>query len=285
MQASDVSYGVVPFENSSYGSVVQTLDLFADRHGEYPDVYVCGEAYLAVNHCLLGHKSTEPGNASLMPVDTDMASPAKPRSQPLASLRHIKHVYSHPQAFGQCGAFLSTFLKGVECTDVSSTSRAAELVAADPTTSTAAISSEVAAEVNGLDVLAKCIQDRDDNTTRFFFLRRGSADLDGPPPRFLHDEQQPAPIWKTLIAFTIDHQAAGALADALIVFKICDLNLTSINSRPSQRRPWHYVFFVECECGGGREMEMALTSALAKLKDLTEGCRWYGSWRSRRGDT
>lgn len=94
------------------------------------------------------------------------------KATPLTPLSHVKRVYSHPQAFGQTAKFFATYLKGVETIEVSSTSKAAELAAADATGSSAAVAGEVAGEMAGLDVLARCIEDREDNTTRFFVLRR-----------------------------------------------------------------------------------------------------------------
>ena len=162
---------------------------------------------------------------------------------------------------------------------MSSTSKAAEIVSQDTTRSTAAISSKVAAQVHGLGTLAKGIEDRDDNTTRFFILCRG--------PRLrssesaLSETDRTGKLWKSLVAFTINHQLPGALADSLMIFKTYDLNLTSINSRPSRISPWHYIFFVEFE--GRKEASGVgkVNEALEQLKAITEGCRWHGSWRNR----
>ncbi|MCJ1390748.1 prephenate dehydratase [Xylographa bjoerkii] len=284
VQSGAVAYGVVPFENSTYGSVVYTLDLFADRQFQYTNVYVYGEAYLDVHHCLLGHQSSSSPVDDSLPGDAtpthQSPSPPRPKTQPLTGVRHIKRIYSHPQAFGQCEAFLSTYLKGVERQEVSSTSKAAEIVAKDTTGALAAISSKVAAQVHDLDVLATRIEDRDDNTTRFLILRRASNDESS-------IETEPLQLgtkthgWKTLVNFTIDHHSPGALADALQVFKISGLNLTSIGSRPSGMTPWHYIFFVEFE--GRRESEGLgeVNQALAQLGSITRGCRWHGSWRDR----
>lgn len=284
----------MPFENSTNGSVVQTLDLFADRQQHYSNVYVCGEAYLDVHHYLLGYSAKhhsfghfdEQQSASGDATPTyKTPNPLKPKSHPLTDLRHVKRVYSHPQAFGQCEAFLSTYLKGVERQEVSSTSKAAEVVKMDVSGVVAAISSKTAAEVHGLEVLGNRIEDRDDNTTRFFFLRRGlgGEEAEVLPANLLQDRgRSEIQSWKSLIAFTIDHRTAGALAAALMVFKSCDLNLTSINTRPSRLRPWHYIFFVEFEGEGPDDVRrLKLSSALDKLGGLTQDCRWHGSWKNR----
>ena len=284
IQSSSATYGVVPFENSTNGSVVYTLDLFADRLQQYPDVFVCGEAFLDVHHYLLGY-TTGPllegqSISGASTPTTKTPNPLKPKSHPLTDLKHIKCIYSHPQAFGQCEVFLSAYLRGVERHEVSSTSKAAEIVLQNATKHTVAISSKLAANVHSLDVLAEGIEDRTDNTTRFFILCRG-LDLVNSAERVLLKGHGSESSWKTLIGFTINHESAGALADALMVFKTYGLNLTSINSRPSRVRPWHYIFFVEFE--GRREADGGgkTNKAIEKLQAITEGCRWYGSWRDR----
>ena len=277
---STASYGVVPFENSSNGSVLTTLDLLIDRERMTGDILVCGEVFLPVHHCLLGHaKGAPPAQSPVLESDQHRISSSPPaRSRPLSDVSHITRILSHIQAFGQCHIFLSTFLKGVEWQEVSSTSKAAELVAADASGKSAAISSSLAAGLHGLDILANGIQDRDDNVTRFFILRKGT---------FLqHPGNFQAPAanggqevkWKTMVAFRVDHQASGALAEALLSFKSFHLNLTSINSRPSRLRPWHYIFLVEFE--GKRELDGTgpVNQALVQLSKSTGGWRWLGSW-------
>ena len=154
---------MAPFENSTHGTVTFTLDCLADRTSIYPNITICGEAYLDVHHFLMGRRKSSPSPD----IDQNNA-----KATPLTSLSHIKRVYSHPQAFGQTTKFFATYLKGVETIEVSSTSKAAELAAADLSGESAAVAGEVAAQMAGLDVLARCIEDREDNTTRFFVLRR-----------------------------------------------------------------------------------------------------------------
>ena len=299
MQSDKAGHGVVPFENSSNGSVIFTLDLFADVQGRYPDIEVCGEIYLPVHHCLLGHipKDDQPPktdgpvrrlqdegespDVSGQVTPTQAApQPRKPRVAPLHHLKHIKKLYSHPQAWGQCKLFLSTYLKQVERQDVSSTSRAAEFVAQDSSGTSAAISSKIAAELNGLDVLAEGIEDAEGNSTRFFILRRRQVvqTADGADES---DEAKEMEKYKTLVSFTVNHGELGALADSLYVFRKFGLNLTSINTRPSGEAQWHYIFFVEFmgrkrpEGKGG-----AVNDALAKLSQVAGSWRWIGSWKN-----
>lgn len=275
-QSGRAACGVVPFENSSNGSVVFTLDQFADRAGEYPDLAVCAEIYLDVHHCLVGHYN---------------------HSNHL-NLTHVRRVYSHPQAFGQCTKFLRETLRGVETVDVSSTSRAATLAKEDATGTSAAISSAAAAQMLGLDILARNIEDREDNTTRFFVVRRGGAASPAPIPaleevlgkrrRRRHqntDAHQDGDIYsqsKSLASFTVPHRSPGALADVLECFRRARLNLTSINSRPSLAQPFQYVFFVEFEGHRLRDPEGRVRDALASVAAVAQSCRWWGSWDNMR---
>ncbi|ROT35900.1 PDT-domain-containing protein [Sodiomyces alkalinus F11] len=325
VQAGDVAYGVVPFENSTNGSVVFSLDCFADRNRLYPDIAVCAEIYLDVHHYLVGRLPPSSvscpastaipttGGVPFSPAEDNAGSgtrtptesephPPTPRAHPRADLSHIRRLYSHPQAWGQCTAFLSTYLKGVEAVDVSSTSRAAELVAADPTGTSAAVSSAVAAQLHGIDVLAECIEDRPDNTTRFFVVRKESispsaerAGVDGrngaAPQRDVSAELgHPLSTTgggkgaktKSLVSFTVPHEAPGALADVLGCFRRFELNLTSINSRPSLVKPFQYVFFVEFQGHKFRDPEERVKGVLEAVGEVAETWRWLGSWDDQR---
>jgi prephenate dehydratase len=279
---------VVPFENSTNGSVVYTLDLFCDRHSAYLDIYVCGEVYVDIHHNLLGRTDCH-SSYSHSPATAQPPLDPEPRSR----FSHIHHIYSHPQAFGQCEAFLTRYLKHSERHEVSSTSKAAEIVSLDETGTSAAISSAIAAEEYGLDVLAPEIEDRSDNTTRFLIIRKGNERSESPTGGAIaetsRDEngkagamtEEGAQEYKSLVSFTIDHQSAGALADALLVFKTNRLNLTSINSRPSQALPWHYIFLVEFEGSEWGDPQGAVKGALRDLGERSLGWRWFGSWRDQ----
>lgn len=269
VQNSQVAFGVIPFENSSNGSVIPTVDLLIDREKKFGDVLVCGEAYLPVRHCLLGYVDPAGENQGLQGA----AGPGSSSARPVADLRHITRILSHPQAFGQCETFLSTYLKGIECQEVSSTSRAAHMVAEEASRTTAAISSSLAGELLGLDFLARDIQDREDNTTRFFILRKRPS-----PDGHTSLPNQPVgiPKWKTMVSFDVDHRTSGALADALSVFKTYNLNLTSINSRPSRLELWHYKFLVEFEGRKEADGNGPGNKALAELDKITSAWRWIG---------
>ncbi|KAI0166069.1 Prephenate dehydratase-domain-containing protein [Xylariaceae sp. FL1272] len=277
-QSGRATFGVVPFENSTNGSVVFTLDSFADRTNIYADLNVCREVYLDVHHCLLGHINKSPS--------AQEASGAS-RSRPLHDLSHIRRIYSHPQAFGQCRAFLGAWLRGIETIDVSSTSRAAELAFADKAGESAAISSAAAASLLGLDMLAQNIEDREDNTTRFFVLRRGTTPVPGeedalPDPDDDGDDSALLSKTKSLLSFTVPHRSPGALADLLSCFRREGLNLTSINSRPSLTgdAAFEYVFFVEFEGHRYRDPRGRVARVLRDVEATARTWRWLGSWEN-----
>ncbi|KAK1674514.1 Prephenate dehydratase-domain-containing protein [Colletotrichum godetiae] len=297
VQAGEVAFGVVPVENSTNGSVLFTLDNFADRNGLYPDISVCGEIYLDVHHFLVGRRPApdviaagppgqgpprggggagDEGSGACTPTASD-PNPLKPRTKPLCSLKHVRRLYSHPQAWGQCVAFLQTYLKGIEAIDVSSTSRAAELVSLDETGTSAAISSEIAAGMHGIDVLARTIEDREDNTTRFFIIRKGLEQKKMPGHCV-----RPKARTKSMVSFTVPHEAPGALAGVLECFRRYGTNLTSINSRPSLTAPFNYVFFVEFEGHRFRDAEGRVKGALDGVASVAERWRWLGSWEDQR---
>ena len=270
LQQQEADYAVIPFENSTNGSVVQTLDLLADRDEEFKDVKVCGEYYLTVHHCLLVRKDSFPSGWSGYDGS-------------------ITKLYTHPQAWGQCEAFLSQHFKGVERQDVSSTSKAAEIVSKETTERGAAIASRFAAEHHGVDVLKEDIEDRADNTTRFLILR--NVLVEQTAQLILRQSGAPSTknglvrgsTHKSLISFSIDHSSPGALANALLIFKAHGLNLTSINTRPSLKRAWQYVFFVECGRTPSYENQDAVRKALNDLQYATEACRDLGTWEDQLG--
>lgn len=289
---------MVPVENSTNGSVVFTLDHFADRDGRYGDLSVCAEAYLDVHHCLLGYppSSTQsPDLAPEVPAEASSETGQKKPASPLAKLDHVKRVYSHPQAWGQVTRFMHTYLRGIETIDVSSTSRAAALAKADTSGTSAAVSSALAGELQGLDFLARNIEDRDDNTTRFFVLRQGldeaGSTIPGLTARGPQVRSQQAvgaaghssqPKTKSLVSFTVPHTAPGALADVLECFRKGGLNLTSINSRPSLIEPFQYVFFVEFEGHKFDDSEGKVQEVLQGVGRVAQSWRWLGSWINMR---
>lgn len=278
VQSGKAERGVVPFENSTNGAVILTLELLADRNSLYPDIFISGESYLDVRHCLLGHKSP-PASLTSSPVlsgtstpTPSVPTPLQPKSKPISSLKHIKRIHSHPQAFGQCESFLGAYLKGVERRDESSTSRSAEIVKNDTSGESAAIASSLAAEVHGLDILGESIEDREDNTTRFFIIQKGK------PVDVTSGAELPS---KSMVSFSVDHSKPGTLADVLECFRQYKLNLTSINSRPTTTVRFQYIFFVEFEGSRIKDQDGRVEGALSCLGKYTKSWRWLGSWEDK----
>lgn len=140
VENGDVEYGVLPIENSSYGSVVSIYNLM-----QHYNFYIVKSLRLRINHQLL----------------------AKPGTK----LSDIKEIYSHEQAIGQCDPFLSS-LKGVKVTKVANTALAAQMVAESNRADIAAISSRECADLYGLDILKNHIQVTDNNYTRFICISK-----------------------------------------------------------------------------------------------------------------
>ncbi|KAI9371119.1 Prephenate dehydratase-domain-containing protein [Aspergillus egyptiacus] len=262
-QAAD--YAVVPFENSTNGSVVQTLDLLVGRSGAYDDVKVCNEYYLTVHHCLLARKGV------VQAAQSDYTS--------------IVKLYTHPQAWGQCEKFLRENFKGIERQDVSSTSKAGETVLTTTTEINAAIASRFAGEYYGLEILEENIEDKGNNTTRFLVMRNVKSEHTkqtsfGPAETSVVHSQPltSSRTRKTLISFMVRQDAPGALADALLIFKEFGMNLTSINTRPSQVKAWKYVFLVESETD---QNQGRVSDVMGALRRVTDNCRHLGTWANQ----
>ncbi len=160
-------------------------------------------------------------------------------------LADIRRVASHPQPFGQCRRWLAAHLPAAECLEVPSTTRAAALAAEDP--STAAIASAMAADVFGLTVLAPAIQDNPTNVTRFFVVGTAAT--------------RPSGRDRTSVVFGVNDRP-GALVAALEPFQRAGISLTRIESRPSKRKAWEYVFFADLD---GHAEDPAVKEALGAL--------------------
>ena len=272
VQSGTASHGVVPFENSSNGPVGFTLELFANLRNKHPDILVCGEIYLPVHHCLLGRIAPSQTEPAKTVSGQARSGDETPRVKPLHNIDHIKTIHTHPQAWGQCKLFLSTYLPDTKYQDASSTSKAAEVVAQDTTGSSAAISSRLAADLNGLDILAENIEDNERNNTRFFIIRR-QQDIVAPDAQ---DENVEMTNYKTLVLFTVEHDKPGTLVDRLTIFSKHNLNLTGMPIKPLG--DGRYLFFFEFmgrkrADGGG-----VVNEALRELEATAKSIRWLGSW-------
>ncbi|MEO5358143.1 MAG: prephenate dehydratase [Nitrospirae bacterium YQR-1] len=142
----------------------------------------------------------------------------------------IKRIYSFPQATVQCRKWLEANMLGVPIFEAASTAQAASVAAEEE--GAAAISSDLAAKIYNLNFIERNIENVKDNVTRFLVISKESQERSG------HD--------KTLIMFSAKDQP-GSLYDILTPFKKQKINLTRIESRPSKRRAWEYIFFAEFE--------------------------------------
>jgi chorismate mutase/prephenate dehydratase len=212
VERSQAEFGVVPMENTTDGRVSDTLDCSARSKAR-----ICGELPLRIHHCLLG---------------------SEPRDQ-------IRIVYSKPQPLSQCRNWLAKHLPKASLCEVASTAEAAKLARENP--DLAAIASLQAGTNYGLPVLAKNIEDQQDNITRFAIIAKESA------PRTGND--------KTALMLEIAHQP-GALADVMVVFKRNRLNMTWIESFPIPGHRGRYLFFVEFV---GHQSELKARRAIAAL--------------------
>ena len=161
-------------------------------------------------------------------------------------LEDIKKIYTHPQVPGQCRQWLEKNMSGVPVFDAPSTARAAEMVVDDP--QAGAIASEMAATLYGLQLAARKIEDNPNNFTRFLVIAPKSPGMTGRD--------------KTSIMFSIKDRV-GALHAMLVPFADAGINLTRLDARPSGRKVWDYVFFLDLE---GHTDDEKVSKAIEGLK-------------------
>jgi chorismate mutase/prephenate dehydratase len=170
----------------------------------------------------------------------------------------IRTVYSHPQALAQCRKWLRENLQGAVLVDTRSTAQAAELCREE--TGSAAVAGELAAELYGIPILAKDIGDWEENLTRFLVFSSQPALSTG------ND--------KTSLVFSIKDRV-GALYEMLKPFGESGISLTKIESRPSRKKAWDYVFFVDFD---GHMDDPKVRTTLEKLEELCLFIKVLGSY-------
>lgn len=143
-------------------------------------------------------------------------------------ISEIKRVYVHPQTLGQCRIWLESNMPNVEKVEVSSNSKGASMVPWEKFSS--AIAGAIAAEKYGLKILAENIEDNPENYTRFWIIASKGHEYTNPD--------------KTTILVSVKDKP-GALLSLLEPFQRLNINLSKIESRPSKRRPWDYLFFMD----------------------------------------
>ncbi len=180
---------------------------------------------------------------------------------PGKTLKDIKVILSHPQALAQCRRYLEEHFPAAELRDASSTSTAVE--ALRNLENAAAIGTSLAARIYKMEIAAEAIQDSSQNYTRFFVLSKNDHDPTGRD--------------KTSIVFSVKH-VPGALYSVLQIFAENGLNLTKIESRPTKRKQWEYIFFIDFE---GHRSSKVVAEALQKLRERTLFLKILGSYPRR----
>ena len=178
----------------------------------------------------------------------------------MGSLEQVVRVAAHPQSLAQCRAWLREYLPEARLEPVSSNAEGARR--ARDEAGTAAIAGDAAAEVYQLQKMVTDIEDRPDNTTRFLIIGRKLLTPSG-------DDKT------SLLLSTADTDGSGALHRLLEPLADHGISMTRIESRPSRRRKWHYVFFVDLE---GHADDPNVAPALKELEQRAQLFRVLGAY-------
>ena len=232
INCKEAGYGLLPIENSQTGGINEAHDLLLHQ-----ELFAVGEVKLKVEHCLITKE------------DIDFKS--------------MKKVYSHPQALAQCESFLSKNLPHCQIIPVYDTAGSAKMIKGAKENNIAAIASSWAAELYGLKIIKKGIQDNKHNYTRFLVLS---------PEISKYSENN-----KTSIIFAVVSKP-GALYKCLKEFTLRDINLTRLESRPSKQKPWEYIFYTDFDKG---LFDKSAQEVLGKLKKHTTFVKVIGTYYSK----
>ncbi len=226
VESGAVQYGVVPVENSTEGMVNRTLDCFIASR-----LNVCGEVELPIHQCLM--------------VQGD-------------GTQKIDVIYSHAQSLAQCRVWLDHQYPGVTREVAPSNGEAAKRAAAEP--NVAAIAGEAAADLYGLRVIHRNIEDHPDNKTRFLVIGRQKVGASG------ND--------KTSILVSTRNEP-GALFNVLQPFQEHGISLTRIETRPAKSGDWSYVFFIDFD---GHWQDERIQRVLDDVRVVANEVRNLGSY-------
>ena len=210
-----VDFGLVPIENSTDGRIVDTLDMFTRL-----PLRICGEVQVHVHHNLLAR----------------------------CDRSDITEIYSKPQALSQCRDWLARNMPHARQIEVTSTSTAAQLARDKP--NVGAVASHQAAVQYDVPIVAECIEDNQNNITRFAVIGDSVAEPTGSD--------------RTAILLQIPHKP-GSLSDALEAFRRNKINLTWIESFPLRQPQVGYLFFLDFE---GHISEPRIKKTLTELQNL-----------------
>ncbi len=229
VECGAADFGVVPIENSTEGSVNNTLDMFLTS-----PLKIAGEIELKIEQHLMGK---------------------------MQGLENIERICAHEQSLAQCRGWLREYLPQVELIGMSSNAAGARRARDED--GTAAIGPEVAADVYELKIMVNNIEDRPDNATRFLVVGRNLLAASGKD--------------KTTILVSTSDTAGGAgvLHHLLLPLAEQGVSMTRIESRPSRRKKWDYVFFIDIE---GHAGESPVSDALANLEKNSSLFRVLGAY-------
>ena len=227
-----------PIENSLAGSVHKNYDLLMEH-----DLTIIGETNVRIVHHLIAPRGVK--------------------------LSDVRRVHSHPVALAQCERFLRANPQ-IEVAPAYDTAGSVKMIVENNSGADAAIAGATAAAVYRAEIIAENIEDNAKNFTRFLLLARPDC---APSIRTTSNQDQR----KTSIVFRVANKPGG-LFRSLATFALRDIDLTKIESRPIEGRPWEYSFYLDLI---GDQREAHVERALANLSELAESVRVLGSyWRS-----
>ena len=221
-------FAVLPIENSTAGMVSEIYDLLVEFEN-----YIVGEQIIKIEHCLMAVPGTE--------------------------LSDIKTVYSHPQSLMQSARFLNNHPDWRQIS-MQNNAFAARKVADEKDKTQAAIASEYAAKLYGLEILKKGVNQSDTNSTRFIIVTNQKI--------FLKDAK------KVSICFEVAHES-GSLYHMLSHLIYNNLNMNRIESRPIENRNWEYRFFIDFD---GNLSDSAVKNALRGLREEARNMKILGNY-------
>jgi arogenate/prephenate dehydratase len=231
VEAGSVDRGVIPIENSLAGSIHQNYDLLVAHK-----CHIVGETHIRIEHVLMCHPSTR--------------------------RERLIRVRSHPQALAQCSAFFRRH-RNVTAESYFDTAGAAESLRHEAPPDTGAIASAYAADLYGLRILKRNLENSTNNYTRFLVIARKGVR----PAR--------TPHMKTSIVFTPMSNRPGILFHILGVFALRNIDLLKIESRPDPDSPFEYLFYIDVD---GAPSDRAVARAFDHLREVVATFRILGTY-------
>lgn len=243
---------LVPVPCSEFAKVFEGVESGFCDYGIVPVENTLGGSVEQVNRLIINTQLHVVGAVAL-PVHLCLLA------VPGTDHREIRTVYSHPQALAQSRHFLSR--NKLEPVPYHDTAGAAKMLAEERPKGSAAIASKVSAELYALEIIKEDIEDLDSNMTRFLVLSRGESKEEGD---------------KCSVVFSTEHKA-GTLFRVLQVFAVENINLTRIESIPSE--PGNYTFFLDFM---GSDRDDKVVKALHRVKEITTGFKMLGCYKERK---